>query len=72
MSHLQYAKSHHLQWNMQQLSTICHGLYQEYCSTPLKHRHNVTLSEVSDESILVLLVFQAELGFKSQRHFSFL
>ena len=29
MSHLQYtAKSHHLQWNMKQLSKICHQLYR--------------------------------------------
>lgn len=70
MSHLQYtAKSHHLQWNMKQLSTICHRLYQDYYPIPLKHRHNVALSKVSDESILVLLVLQAELGIKSQRHF---
>ena len=29
MSLLQYtAKSHHLQWNVQQLSQICHHFYQ--------------------------------------------
>ncbi|HEM3334097.1 TPA: IS982 family transposase, partial [Streptococcus suis] len=29
MSHLQYtAKSHHLQWNVCQLSQICHHFYQ--------------------------------------------
>ncbi len=54
---------------MQQLSTICHRIYQGYCPTTLKHRHNITLSKVSDESILALLVFQAELGIKSQCHF---
>lgn len=28
MSHLQYtAKSHHLQWNVRQLSQICHHFY---------------------------------------------
>ena len=69
MSHLQYtAKSHHLQWNMKQLSKICHQLYRDYCPDSLKHRHNVSLSKVSDESLLVLLLLQAELGIKSQRH----
>ncbi|SQF67279.1 transposase [Streptococcus dysgalactiae subsp. equisimilis] len=70
MSHLQYtAKSHHLQWNVTQLSTICHQLYRDYCPEGLKHRRNISLSKVSDESLLVLLVLQAELGIKSQRHF---
>ena len=70
MSHLQYtAKSHHLQWNMKQLSKICHQLYRDYCPDSLKHRHNVSLSKVSDESLLVLLLLQAELRIKSQRHF---
>ena len=70
MSHLQYiAKSHHLQWNMKQLSKICHQLYRDYCPDSLKHRRNVSLSKVSDESLLVLLLLQAELGIKSQRHF---
>lgn len=69
MSHLQYiAKSHHLQWDMRLISTICHTLYQDYCLTPLKHRHNIALSKISDESILVLLIHQAELGIKSQCH----
>ena len=32
MSHLQYtAKSHHLQWDMKQLSKICHQFYRDYC-----------------------------------------
>ncbi|SQG78561.1 transposase [Streptococcus gallolyticus] len=40
MSHLQYtAKSHHLQWNMRQLSKICHQLYRDYCPDSLKQRH---------------------------------
>ena len=70
MSHLQYiAKSHHLQWNMKQLSKICHQLYRDYCPDSLKHRHNVSLSKVSDESLLVLLLLQAELRIKSQHHF---
>lgn len=70
MSHLQYtAKSHHLQWNMKQLSKICHQLYRDYYPDSLKHRHNVSLSKISDESLLVLLLLQAELGIKSQRHF---
>ena len=70
MSHLQYtAKSHHLQWNIQQLSKICHKLYREYCPEDFKFRRNVKLSKVSDESLLVLLLLQTELGIKSQRHF---
>lgn len=70
MSHLQYtAKSHHLQWNMKQLSKICHQLYRDYYPDSLKHRRNVSLSKVSDESLLVLLLLQAELRIKSQHHF---
>lgn len=70
MSHLQYtAKSHHLQWNMNQLSNICHHFYCHYCPDSFKHRRNISLSKVSDESLLVLLLLQAELGIKSQRHF---
>ncbi|KLL58956.1 transposase, partial [Streptococcus agalactiae] len=70
MSHLQYtAKSHHLQWNLKQLSKICHQLYRDYCPESFKHRHNISLSKVSDQSLLVLLILQAELGIKSQRHF---
>ncbi|SNV43909.1 transposase [Streptococcus acidominimus] len=70
MSHLQYtAKSHHLQWNIKQLSKICSRLYHDYCPNVLKYRRNVSLSKVSDESLLVLLLLQAELGIKSQRHF---
>ena len=70
MNHLQYtAKSHHLQWNMRQLSKICRQLYHDYCPERLKYRRNVSLSKVSDQSLLVLLLLQAELGIKSQRHF---
>ncbi len=70
MSHLQYtAKSHHLQWNVRQFSQICHHFYQNYCPDSFKHRRNVGLVKVSDESILVLLLLQAELSMTSQRHF---
>lgn len=70
MNHLQYtAKSHHLQWNLKQLSKICQQLYRDYCPETFKHRHNISLSKVSDQSLLVLLILQAELGIKSQRHF---
>ncbi|NQG85747.1 IS982 family transposase [Streptococcus suis] len=70
MSHLQYtAKSHHLQWNLRQLSQICHHFYQNYCPDSFEHRRNVGLAKVSDESLLVLLLLQAELGMTSQRHF---
>ncbi|WP_260436831.1 IS982 family transposase [Streptococcus canis] len=48
---------------------ICSKFYQDYCPEPLKNRHNVHLSKVSDESLLVLLFLQAELGIRSQRHF---
>ncbi|MGG6795402.1 UNVERIFIED_CONTAM: IS982 family transposase, partial [Streptococcus canis] len=48
---------------------ICSKFYQDYCPGPLKNRHNVHLSKVSDESLLVLLLLQAELGIRSQRHF---
>ena len=54
---------------MKPLSKICHQLYRDYCPDSLKHRRNVSLSKVSDESLLVLLLLQAELGIKSQRHF---
>lgn len=70
MSHLQYtAKSHHLQWNIKQLTKICSKLYHDYCPDAFKYRHNVGLSKVSDESLLVLLLLQTELRIKSQRHF---
>lgn len=70
MSHLQYiAKSHHLQWNLRQLSQICHHFYHNYCPDSFKHLRNVGLAKVSDESLLVLLLLQAELGITSQRHF---
>ena len=70
MSYLQYtAKSHYLQWNVRQLSQICHHFYHNYCPDSFKHQRNVGLVKVSDESILVLLLLQAELGITSQRHF---
>ncbi|MBS8112782.1 IS982 family transposase, partial [Streptococcus suis] len=46
-----------------------HHFYQNYCPDSFKHRRNVGLAKVSDESILVLLLLQAELGMTSQRHF---
>ncbi len=70
ISHLHYTvKSHHLQWNIRQLCQICHHFYQNYCPDFFKHRRNVSLAKVSDESILVLLLLQTELGITSQRHF---
>ncbi len=57
MSHLQYtAKSHHLQWNVRQLSQISHHFYQNYCPDSFKHRCNFGLAKVSDESLLVFLL----------------
>lgn len=70
MSHSQYtAKSHHLQWSMPQITKFCRTLYRNYCPDSIKHRRNIKLAKVFDESILVLLVIQAELGITSQRHF---
>ncbi|CCI62386.1 transposase [Streptococcus dysgalactiae subsp. equisimilis AC-2713] len=70
MSHLQYtAKSHHLQWSIAQLTQICSQCYRDYCPKSIKHRKNVGLSKVSDVSLLVLLLLQAELGITSQRRF---
>ena len=70
MSHLHYtAKSHHLQWNIKQLSQICSQFYRTYCPDSLKHRRNIGLAKVSDESLLVLLLLQAELGITSQCRF---
>ncbi len=47
MSHLQYtAKSHHLQWNIKQLSQICSQFYRNYCPDLLKHRRNIALAKV--------------------------
>lgn len=70
MSHFHYtAKPHHLQWSLRQLSQICHYFYQNYCPASFKHRRNANLVKVSDESLLVLLLLQAELGITSQRHF---
>ncbi|MGT2775174.1 IS982 family transposase [Streptococcus hyovaginalis] len=48
---------------------MCHHFYQNYCSDSFKYRRNVGLVKVSDESIIVLLLLQAELGITSQRHF---
>ncbi|HEL2431606.1 IS982 family transposase [Streptococcus suis] len=58
-----------MQWNVCQLSQICHHFYHNYCPDSFKYRRNVGLVKVSDESILVLLLLQAELGMTSQRHF---
>ncbi|HEM4841499.1 TPA: IS982 family transposase [Streptococcus suis] len=58
-----------MQWNVCQLSQICHHFYHNYCPDSFKYRRNVGLVKVSDESILVLLLLQAELGMTSQRNF---
>ncbi|HEM5113703.1 TPA: IS982 family transposase, partial [Streptococcus suis] len=42
--------------------------YHNYCPDSFKYRRNVGLVKVSDESLLVLLLIQAELGITSQRH----
>ncbi|EHI75204.1 transposase [Streptococcus criceti] len=70
MNHLNdTAKRHHLRYNMKQLKTIITSYYRCYTPKELTHRQNVNYCKVSDSSILVLLVLQAELGIKSQRRF---
>lgn len=59
----------HLQWHIKQLTTMCSKLYHDDCSDVFKYHRNVSLSKVSDESLLILLFLKAELGIKSQRHF---
>ncbi len=49
--------------------TNCYHFYQNYCPNSFKHRRNVGLAKVSDQSLLVLLLLQVELGMTSQRHF---
>lgn len=48
---------------------ICLQLYSEQCPESYKNRNNISLSKVSVQSLLVLLILQTELGIKSQRHF---
>ena len=57
-----------MQWNVRQLSQICHHFYNNYCPDSFKHWRNIGLAKVSDESLLVLFLLQAELGMTSQRH----
>ncbi|MFX3847740.1 IS982 family transposase, partial [Streptococcus suis] len=59
----------HMQWNVCQISQICHHIYHNYCPDSFKYRRNDGLVKVSDESNLVLLLLQAELGMTTQRHF---
>lgn len=70
MNHLHYtAKHHHLQYSMTQLKVICSYYYRHYAPKELTQRRNVHYCKVNDDTILVLLVLQAELGIKSQRRF---
>lgn len=55
----------HLQWYIKQLTKMCSKLYYDYCPDVFKYRRNVSLSKVSDESLLILLLLKAELGIKS-------
>ncbi len=48
---------------------ICLQLYSEQCPGSYKHRNNISLSKVSDQSLLVLLILQTELGIKSSSSF---
>ncbi len=54
---------------MEYQTIISSQFYRTYCPDSLKHRRNIGLDKVSDESLLVLLLLQAELGITSQRHF---
>ncbi len=47
-----------------QLFKVCYQLYQDYCPNSVKHRYNVSLTKVADESLLV-----TELRIKAQPHF---
>lgn len=67
MRRLQYTAKSHLQWNIKQLAKICHQIYNYYYPASLKYRRNVHLSKITDQSLLVLFLLQAESG--SQRHF---
>ena len=70
MSNFDYnATPHHLQYNLRQLRQICVQCYQACAPECLKKRRNVRACKVSDVSILILLVLQAQLGMKSQRKF---
>ncbi len=41
-----------------QLFKVCYQLYRDYCPNSVKHRYNVSLTKVADESLLVLLLLQ--------------
>lgn len=58
---------HHLQLSIPQLRKVCHDLYQTVAFDELVHRKNVEECNVSDVSILTLMLFQTEIGMKSQR-----
>ena len=60
---------HHLQLSMSQLREVWCDLYQKIAPDELVHCKNVEQCKVSDVSVLTLMLFQAEIGMKSQRRF---
>lgn len=70
MSHLHYTpKRHHLQLSLPQLREICQELYDSVVPAECKCRKNIGKCKVSDVSVLTMMIFQSELGIKSQRKF---
>ncbi len=70
MSHLHYTpKHHHLQLSMVQLRQICQELYMSVAPAECTCRKNIGKCKVSDIAILTMMLFQAEIGIKSQRKF---
>lgn len=60
---------HPLQLSMSQLREVWCDLYQKIAPDELVHCKNVEQCKVSDVSVLTLMLFQAEIGMKSQRRF---
>lgn len=60
---------HPLQLSMPQLREVWCDLYQKIAPDELVHCKNVEQCKVSDVSVLTLMLFQAEIGMKSQRKF---
>ena len=70
MDTFHYTPSRHpLQLSMPQLREVWCDLYQKIAPDELVHRKNVEQCKVSDVSVLTLMLFQAEIGMKSQRRF---
>ena len=70
MDTFHYTPNHHpLQLSMPQLREVWCDLYQKIAPDELVHCKNVEQCKVSDVSVLTLMLFQAEIGMKSQRRF---